>query len=71
MATIGRHAAVAMVGPLHFGGTLAWLAWLFLHILYIVGFANRVIVMIRWAVNYATFHRGARLITGEVDTMNK
>jgi NADH dehydrogenase len=71
MATIGRHAAVAMVGPFHFGGVVAWLAWLFLHILYIVGFANRVIVMIRWAVNYATFHRGARLITHEVDTMNE
>jgi NADH dehydrogenase len=71
MATIGRNAAVAMVGPLRFGGVLAWLAWLFLHILYIVGFANRVIVMIRWAVNYATFHRGARLITGEADTMDK
>lgn len=67
MATIGRHAAVAMIGPLRFGGVIAWLAWLFLHIMYIVGFANRVIVLIRWAVNYATFHRGARLITGDAD----
>lgn len=63
MATIGRHAAVAMVGPFHLRGLIAWLAWLFLHIMYIVGFANRVIVLIRWSVNYFTFHRGARLIT--------
>jgi NADH dehydrogenase len=63
MATIGRHAAVAMVGPLHFSGFLAWLAWLFIHIMYLVGFANRVVVLVRWAVNYLTFNRGARLIT--------
>lgn len=63
MATIGRHAAVAMIGPLRFGGILAWLAWLFLHIMYIVGFANRLVVLVRWGFNYFTFHRGARLIT--------
>ena len=47
MATIGRAAAVADVGPLHFGGLMAWLAWLFVHLMYLVGFDNRVLVTSR------------------------
>lgn len=63
MATIGRKMAVADVGALRFGGVLAWLAWLFLHLLYLVTFRSRLIVAIQWAFQYFTFNRGARLIT--------
>jgi NADH dehydrogenase len=63
MAVIGRHRAVAQVGRFEFGGYFAWLLWLFIHILYLVSFQNRVIVLIRWGFDYVTFNRGARLIT--------
>jgi NADH:ubiquinone reductase (H+-translocating) len=63
LATIGRGAAVARVGPIQASGYLAWLLWLFVHILFLIGFRNRLIVMIHWAWSYATFDRGARLIT--------
>jgi NADH dehydrogenase len=62
LATIGRAAAVADLGPLHFNGLVAWLAWLFVHLMYLVGFQNRVLVFIQWAFHYFTFNRGARLI---------
>ena len=65
MAVIGRGAAVAKIGPLEFNGYLAWLAWLFVHIMYLVEFENRLLVLTQWAWNYLTWHRGARLITGE------
>ncbi|MCU1259469.1 MAG: dehydrogenase-like protein [Bryobacterales bacterium] len=65
MATIGRAAAVAQIGRLHFGGTVAWLLWLFIHLMYLVGFQNRIVVMIQWVYAYVTMNRGARLITGE------
>jgi NADH dehydrogenase len=65
MAVIGRGAAVADLGWLRFGGYPAWLAWLFVHILYLVEFENRLLVLVQWAWNYATWNRGARLITGE------
>ena len=65
MATIGRAAAVAHIGPLRFNGYLAWLAWLFLHLMYVVRFENRVLVLIQWAWNYLTRNRSARLITGK------
>jgi len=65
MAVIGRAAAVADVFGLHFWGLPAWLIWLFIHLLYIVEFQNRVIVFIQWGFEYLTFSRGARLITGE------
>ena len=66
LATIGRAAAVAdLGGPFKFGGFLAWMAWLFIHILYLIGFRNRFFVIIEWAWAYVTFQRGARLITGE------
>jgi NADH:ubiquinone reductase (H+-translocating) len=65
LATIGRNSAVAEIGGFHFSGYLAWLAWLFVHLLYIVGFANRVLIAFQWGWDYITFNRGARLITGE------
>jgi NADH:ubiquinone reductase (H+-translocating) len=67
LATIGRAAAVAQFGEsgkFHLSGYFAWLAWLFIHILFLIGFRNRLIVMIQWAWSYLTYERGARLITG-------
>jgi NADH dehydrogenase len=63
MATIGRAAAVAQIGPLRLSGGIAWLAWLFVHILYLIEFRNRFVVLVNWAWAYVTFKRGARLIT--------
>jgi NADH dehydrogenase len=64
LATIGRAAAVAEFGKLHISGLIAWLAWLFVHILFLIGFRNRLLVFIEWAWSYVTYERGARLITG-------
>jgi hypothetical protein len=61
LATIGRAAAVADFGRIHISGYLAWLAWLFVHILFLIGFRNRLLVFIQWAWSYVTFERGARL----------
>jgi NADH dehydrogenase len=63
LATIGRGAAVAKVGPIKASGFVAWLLWLFVHILFLIGFRNRIVVMLQWAWLYFTFDRGARLIT--------
>jgi NADH dehydrogenase len=63
MATIGRRAAVADLRIVRLSGTFAWLAWLFLHLMYIVQFANRLLVFIQWAWSYVTWDRSARLIT--------
>ena len=65
LATIGRGKAVADIGRFKFGGVLAWLLWVFIHIFFLVGFRNRLMVLIEWAYAYVTFHRGARLITGQ------
>jgi NADH dehydrogenase len=65
LAVIGRGRAVADIWKLHFGGFLAWLIWTFVHIFFLIGFRNRVLVMIQWAWSYLTYGRGARLITGE------
>jgi NADH:ubiquinone reductase (H+-translocating) len=65
MATIGRARAVAMIGPFKFAGLLAWLSWLFVHLMYLVEFQNRILVLLQWAWNYFTWNRAARLITGE------
>jgi len=65
MATIGRAAAVASVKGFHFDGLPAWLAWLFVHLWFIVEFEDRLLVFTQWAWNYFTRNRGARLITGE------
>jgi NADH dehydrogenase len=63
LATIGRAAAVADIKGIHLSGLLAWMTWLLVHLWYLVGFQNRVLVFIRWAVSFATRGRGARLIT--------
>lgn len=63
MATIGRAAAVAETYGMRLKGFLAWLAWLFIHLLLLVGFQNRLLVLTQWAVNYLTYNRAARLIT--------
>lgn len=65
MATIGRSAAVAQAGPLKMTGFLAWLAWLFVHLMYLVDFQVRVLVLVRWAWAYFTWKWGVRLITRE------
>lgn len=62
MATIGRSAAVAKIGPLEFGGFAAWLAWLFVHLVFLVGFDNKLTVLVQWAYSYVTYKRGARII---------
>jgi NADH:ubiquinone reductase (H+-translocating) len=64
LATIGRAAAVAQIGKFQLSGYFAWLAWLFVHIFFLIGFRNRLLVMIQWAWSYLTYERGARLITG-------
>ena len=63
MATIGRNKAVADLNWVHFSGFPAWLVWLFIHVIFLVGFRNRVAVMLQWAWAYFTFNKGARLIT--------
>ena len=63
MATIGRNKAVADLHMLHLSGLPAWMAWLFVHIIFLVGFRNRLLVLLQWAWNYFTFNKGARLIT--------
>ena len=67
LATIGRAAAIAQFGKIHISGFPAWLAWLFVHILFLIGFQNRILVFIQWAWSYFTYERGARLITGGTD----
>jgi len=64
MATIGRSAAIAAVGSLKLHGTLAWLAWLVIHLMFLIGFRNRAMVLFQWAWAYFTYQRGARLVTG-------
>ncbi|HWY46908.1 MAG TPA: NAD(P)/FAD-dependent oxidoreductase [Bryobacteraceae bacterium] len=64
LAVIGRASAVAEIRGLHLSGLLAWLTWLFVHLLYIVEFSNRVLVFIQWGFLYLTYNQGARLITG-------
>jgi NADH dehydrogenase len=67
LATIGRSAAIAQFGKIHISGFIAWLAWLFIHILFLIGFQNRILVFIQWAWSYFTYERGARLITGSTN----
>ena len=64
LAVIGRGQAVADIGRFHFGGFFAWMIWAVVHIAFLIGHRNRVIVMLQWWWAYTTFHRGARLITG-------
>jgi len=67
MAVIGRSAAVAEIHGLRLSGLAAWLVWCFIHILYLIGFRNRFVVMFEWAWSYFSDQRGARLITGDLD----
>jgi NADH dehydrogenase len=64
LATIGRAAGVAQFGKIHISGFIAWLSWLIVHLWFLVGFHNRLLVFIQWAWSYVTYERGARLITG-------
>jgi len=63
LATIGRSRAIADFGRVRFTGRLAWFLWLFVHIMYLVGFRNRIVVFIEWAYSYFTYQAGVRLIT--------
>jgi NADH dehydrogenase len=66
VATIGRRRAVADLPPgIHVGGTVAWLLWLGIHIFYLIGFQNRVLVFLRWVWSFLTHGRGGRLIAGQ------
>ena len=65
LATIGRNRAVAEFGKLHLSGFLAWFVWVFVHLMYVVEFENRLLVLVEWVFNYVTRNRGARLITNE------
>jgi len=67
MATIGRRRAVAQIGRWHLSGYFAWLMWLFVHIVLLVGFRNRLMVMREWIWAFFTRERSARLITGDTD----
>jgi len=62
MATIGRSAAVAWIGRLHFSGLFAWLAWLLVHLIFLIGFRNKLAVLLQWAYSYFAYKRGARII---------
>lgn len=63
MATIGRSAAVALIGPVKLSGLIAWVAWLLVHLIFLIGFRNKLAVLLQWAYSYFTYKRGARLIT--------
>ena len=63
MATIGRSAAVAWIGRLHISGLFAWLAWLLVHLIFLIGFRNKLAVLLQWAYSYFAYKRGARIIT--------
>jgi NADH dehydrogenase len=69
LATIGRARAIAQIGRLKLTGVVAWLAWLFVHILYLIGFRNRAVVILNWAWAYVRLQRGARLIYGDVNNL--
>jgi len=67
MATVGKTKAVGMFGKFQFSGFVAWLAWCFIHILYLIGFRNRIIVLAQWLMSYFTTQKGARLINRSID----
>lgn len=69
MATIGRSKAIVDIQGLHFTGFIAWMMWLFLHVFFLIGFRNRIIVMLEWFWAYLTRERSARLITGDADEL--
>jgi len=63
MATIGRSRAITQIGKIHMRGFVAWLGWLFVHLILLIGFRNRLVILITWFWSYVTYRRGARLIT--------
>jgi NADH dehydrogenase len=67
LATVGRNKAVAEFGRLHIAGFLAWFTWVFVHLMYLVEFENRMLVFVEWVYNYITRNRGARLIVGQAE----
>ena len=69
MATVGRAFAIAKIGKLELAGLFAWLTWLFVHLLYLVGFRNRLVVLVNWGWSYFRMQRGARLIYGDVENL--
>jgi NADH dehydrogenase len=69
LATIGRNAGIGQIGPLHLSGLIAWLAWLMVHIYFLIGFRNRAQVIWNWAWAYFRYQKGARLITGNSDSI--
>ena len=71
LATLGRAAAVADFGKVHLSGFIAWFAWLAIHIFFLIGFRNRFLVITQWAWAYATYQRGARLITGDSEPLSR
>jgi NADH dehydrogenase len=62
MATVGRGAAVAQIGPIHINGLVGWFLWIFVHLLYLVGFRSRTLALVSWAWNYFFWDRPVRLI---------
>ncbi len=66
LATIGRNSAIGVIGHTKLSGFIAWAAWLFIHIILLIGFRNRFAVLLEWALAYLTYDRGARLITGKL-----
>ncbi len=64
MATIGRSKGIAQIGKIHLSGFIAWAAWLFIHLIYLIGYRNRFFVLLNWAWQYLSWQSGARLITG-------
>ncbi len=71
LATIGRSKAVAAFGKLHLSGTLTWFLWLFVHLMYLVGFRNRLSVLVQWGYAYLTYQRGVRLISNPSHQITK
>ena len=69
MATIGRKVAVADFGRVTMSGRIAWLLWGVVHVCFLIGFRNRLAVLLDWLWAYVTFQRGSRLITGSTETM--
>jgi NADH dehydrogenase len=69
LATIGRAAAIGQVGKLHLSGFVAWAAWCLIHIFFLIGFRNRILVMLEWGGLYLFHDRGSRLITGPVEDL--
>jgi NADH dehydrogenase len=65
LATVGRRRGVAVIGKLRLSGLVAWLAWLAIHVFFLIGFRNRLVVMVTWAWAYVTYDRSARLILGQ------